>query len=226
MVGRLFTTLIVLLVSCAPLPRQQPENPSLILETDMWEFGTLKRGETTETEIGITNGGGDTLRIAVHSTCDCLTAVVGTEMIPPGAGISILLSYMGDDVKSKVTKTVFIDTNDPVRPRAALTVTGSVLEGELPHLVVSPNPMSFEASSSTDGAVPLELENRGRQVLRIDAIRCYGCSSLWNGLELVYGESVRIDIELMADWPDKRWIEIESNDPVRPLLKVAIVELD
>jgi hypothetical protein len=198
----------------------------LILEMDKWEFGTLKRGETTTTEIGITNDGGDTLLITIYSTCDCLSAVAGAEMIPPGGSTSIRLSYMGDDVKARVTKTVFIDSNDPLRPRLALEVTGGVLEGDLPHLVAAPNPLPFEGASSDAETAMLELKNSGRQPLEIGAIRCYGCTIAWNALELVSGESVKVDIGLAAGWQGNRWIEIESDDPVTPLLKIAVIEMD
>jgi hypothetical protein len=225
MVARILIILIVFAVACAPAPHRQPEGPAIVVGKETWEFGTLKRGETAGTEIEIANVGSNTLRISVYSTCDCLSARLGSDAIAPGKSTSLVVSYMGDEVKARVTKTVFLDSNDPAKPRLTLTVTGKVLPGDLPHLVATPSPLPYDAATGDETPL-LAIANKGRQNLKIGTIRCYGCTSRWDFIELASGEQIEIDIVVLPDWNGKRWIEIESNDPVSPLMKVVIVEMD
>lgn len=225
MVARTLIILVLFVAACAPAPRRQPEGPAIVLDEPTWEFGTLKRGETAGTEIAISNGGSDTLRISAYSSCDCLSAKLQAEAIAPGKSTLLIISYMGDEVKARVTKTVFLDSNDPVNPRLTLKAMGTVLAGDLPHLVVTPSPLPYDVATG-DGTSLLKIANRGQQRLKIDAIRCYGCTSRWSFLELASGDEIQLDIGLLPDWHDNRWIEIESNDPVSPLRKVVIVELE
>jgi hypothetical protein len=133
---------------------------------------------------------------------------------------------MGDEIKERVTKTLFIDSNDPARQRLSISVTGTILPGDLPHMTTVPNPLPVFGSQSGERVANLTITNRGRQDLLISEIRCFGCLSEWTEMELSAGEDTSLQIELLSDWFDKRWIEIESNDPVSPVRKVTIVELE
>ena len=130
------------------------------------------------------------------------------------------LSLLGDEVREVTSKTLFVDSNDPIRPRAAITARGRVTEGEGPHLVVTPNPLPVEPASQGR----LVISNRGKQELVIRDVRCFGCSGDWTQTVVGGGEEAVLQVELLPDWPDQRWIELDSNDPVSPLRKVSLVE--
>ena len=223
------TALIAVLVAgggCAPPTQRSPAGPSIAVESQAWRFGTIKRGETVHTEIAVANSGTDTLSISLYSTCDCLTAAAEHERIGPGGATSISLSYMGDEIKDRATKTLYIDTNDTRNPRLTIEVTGTILPGDLPHMVVIPNPVAVEMSGPAGPVTSLAVTNRGKLPLTISGIRCFGCINDWGGGELKAGEKTTLQVELLPDWQDRRWVEIESNDPVSPLRKVAIIELE
>jgi hypothetical protein len=223
------TALIAVLVpalACVPRTGHRPAGPSIAVTSQAWHFGSIKRGETVDTEIAVTNHGTDTLSISLYSTCDCLTAVAEHERITPGGTTSISLTYIGDEIKDRVTKTLYIDTNDTRNPRLTVEVTGSILPGDLPHMVVIPNPVAVEMSGPEGPVASLTITNRGRLPLTISGIRCFGCINDWLEDELRAGEKTTLQIELLPDWQDKRWVEIESSDPVSPLRKVAIIELE
>lgn len=223
------TALIAVLVpvlACGPRTRHRPAGPSIAVESQTWRFGTIKRGETVHTEIAVTNNGADTLSISLYSTCDCLTAAAEHERITPGGATSISLTYTGDEIKDRVTKTLYIDTNDTLNPRLTVEVTGSILPGDLPHMVVIPNPVAVEMSAPEGPSASLTITNRGKLPLVISGIRCFGCINDWVEGELKAGEKMTLQVDILPDWQDNRWVEIESNDPVSPLRKVAIVELE
>jgi hypothetical protein len=225
MVAGWAATLLILAASCAPSVTRKAEGPAIVLDKDVWEFGRLKRGETISTEVKVRNTGTDTLHISLHSTCDCLAASADAEVVAPGGQTSILLSYTGETIKDRATKTLFIDSDDPSSPRLSVTATGQVLPGDLPHMVALPDPILFDKTESADDSRLLTVANRGKQELLIKEIRCFGCLNGWGQTTLGGGEETQIEIELVPDWNDGRWIEIESNDPVWPMRKVVIVDL-
>lgn len=231
---------------CVPGKATRPAGPAIEISTYVWDFGTIERGQRTASEIKVTNAGDDSLRVRLHTACDCLTASIGSSVISPGGSSPISLIYMGDEVKDASSKTLYIDSNDPVRGRLTVNVTGRVTEGKGPHLVALPNPLplvplkeaagagSDAAAAGLDGSIEgpvfqeamLSVINRGGGDLVIDQVRCFGCSSDWTEKTLRPGEEAALYIDALPDWPDKRWIEIQSSDPVTPLKKVPIVEMD
>jgi hypothetical protein len=174
----------------------------------------------------VRNDGGDTLHISLHSTCDCLVAEAETQTIVPGGDASILLSYTGETIKEHATKTLFIDSDDPSNPRAAVTATGQILPGDLPHMVALPDPLLLDKPKADEFSRTITVANRGKQELVIEEIRCFGCLNEWSQTVIGGGEEAPLGIEILPDWSDGRWIEIESNDPVWPVRKVVIVVLN
>jgi hypothetical protein len=224
--ARLLLVLPLLTFACAHRMPQDRRGSGLVIETEAWDFGTLERGETRTGHIALANQGSDTLRVYFHSTCDCLAASPSEAALAPGTEATIRLTYMGDEIKAPVTKTVFIDSNDPDNARFAFTVTGNVIPGSLPHLVGIPDPLPLDPSDPSYPVANLTLTNRGRETLRIEDITCFGCISARSRMELVQGEEAVLEITPLPDWTERRWIEIESNDPVQPLKRIAIVEFD
>jgi hypothetical protein len=216
--------ILILLSSCASSLRSTRSGPSIALDRGKWNVGTIERGETVSTRITIKNQASDTLAFSLYSTCGCLTATVDSRAVPPHAGIPLLLSYTGDEIKERVTKTLFIDSNDPLNPRITITVTGKVTEGKAPHLVVVPDPLLFSESESAGSYRSLAVTNRGKEDLIVKEIRCFGCLTDWSWGMVTGGEETQFQVEILPDWYDKRWIEIESNDPVTPVRKISIVE--
>jgi hypothetical protein len=206
--------------------QKQKAGPLLTVDTRAWSFGTIQRGETATGRISIANPGTDTLRVSLYSTCDCLSAIPKELGVPSHGKVTVDLSYTGDEIKHHVTKTIFIDSNDPENPRLVFTVSGRVTPGKAPHLVVIPDPVPFDPAAPTYPLAVIRIENRGKEALRIYEITCFGCTSTSSRMVLDGGEEALLEVLLLPDWTDGRWLEIESNDPVQPLKKITLVELD
>jgi len=230
---------IVSVMSCVPGKATRPPGPAIEISADVWDFGTLERGRSAASEIIVTNAGTDSLRVSLHTACDCLTASVDAPVIPPWGSSPISLVYLGDEVKDASSKTLYIDSNDSVRGRLTVTVRGKVVEGKGPHLVALPNPLPLKRAPGADGdaagaggkpagfePATLAVANRGGEDLVISAVRCFGCTSDWTERILRRGEEGVLYVDALPEWAGKRWIEIESNDPVAPLKKVPIVKMD
>jgi hypothetical protein len=229
-----------LLFGCGLLTRggghgQRP-GPRIELEKSAWSFGTIARGDTARTEITVANRGSDSLGLELNTACTCLSARAEPAVVPPQRSGKIVLAFTGESVSEAVSKTLFIDSNDPADPRVTLTVTGKVVEGEGPHLVVEPDPLWIEGAPPTDGAgqpgearpggADLTIANSGARDLVISDVRCLGCSIDWSRFTLSPGESAQLRIGVTPGWKGSRWVEIESNDPVTPLKKVGVVGPD
>jgi hypothetical protein len=226
MVARGLVAVLCMTIACASHPAKQKAGPSLAIETEVWSFGTMERGRTATGTVSIANVGRDTLRLRLYSTCDCLSARPEQARIPAGKKLTIDLSYMGDEIEDPVTKTVFMDSNDPERPRLAFKITGTVTPGRAPHLVAIPAPLPLDPAAPAYPQAELRLENRGEETLKIDEVTCFGCINAWSQKVLAGGEEAVLDVTPLPDWTDRRWIEIKSNDPVQPLKRITIVELD
>jgi hypothetical protein len=226
MVARYFLIALCLVAACAQQARRSRTGPSFAIEAESWSFGTIERGETATGGVSIANVGSDTLRLSLYSTCDCLFAEPRETAVAPGEKRTIELSYVGDEIKTDLSKTVFMDSNDPERPRLAFKVTGTVTPGRAPHMVAMPDPLPLDPSDPAYPQAELKFENRGKETLEIGEVTCFGCINTWSQRTLPGGEEAVLEVILLPDWTENRWLEIESNDPVHPLKKITIVELD
>lgn len=214
---------IALVVTAGCSQIQERRRPNVVVDPEVWNFGTIERGETVKGRVTIRNYTDTTFSISVHSTCDCLRASTDKDVLRPRGETQINLSYLGDVIKERVSKTVFVKLNGTTPRQLKIDVTGTVIPGEKPHLSILPNPIPIERSKGTSNL--LEISNLGQEELAIDQIRCYGCKTNAVSLKLGSGEKAVIVVDLLTQWEGKRWLEIESNDPVTPLRKIAIIEL-
>jgi hypothetical protein len=236
-----FGCAILFCLACAPAKTVKETThsrtgPAINLSAESWDFGTLKRGQESAGEITAANQGTDTLSVSLHSTCDCLEARMESDRLAPGESLPVYLTYLGDEIKEKTTKTLYIDSNDEVYPRIAVTVTGKVIKGDGPHLMVEPDPLLLDPEDPHYPEAFLKLSNIGMKYLDIIDIRCFGCEvGHWERLALTAPEGSGEDaapgriqnfkVRKLENWTGTRWIEIETNDPVTPIKKVAILEL-
>jgi hypothetical protein len=217
-------------LACAPAKTVKRTGPAISISADSWDFGTLKRGEKNAGEITIANAGTDTLSVSLHPTCDCLEAWMDSDRLAPGQSLPVYLTYLGDEIKDRTTKTLYVDSNDEVNPRIAVKVTGKVIPGDGPHLLVTPDPFLFDPEDPMYPDIPLLVFNIGKGFLEIREIRFFGCAADWDPATLPVSLGSGGTMEVLAvrkleGWTGTRWIEIETDDPVNPVKKVAILEL-
>jgi len=226
---------LLITLACAPAKTVKQTGikrtgPVISLSAGSWSFGTLKRGEKSSGEITVANAGTDTLSVKLHPTCDCLEAWMDSDRLAPGESLPVYLTYLGDEIKDKTTKTLYVDSNDEIKTRIAVRVTGKVIPGDGPHLRVTPDPLLFDPENPGYPEAPLAILNIGKGCLEIKEIRLFGCTADWHPagppVSLNSGEEkIAFGVHILEGWSGTRWIEIETNDPVNPLKKVAILEL-
>lgn len=236
------TICCAMVVSCSPTAKTQAPAAAprpgdawdelLSIENTVWQFGSIKRGETATHSLGLKNESDHELTVSVHSSCDCLTAELDDETLPPGATAELRLAFVGETIKKRVTKTIFVDVFKTVyrvgaespAQRIILSVTGEVTRGDGPHLYAVPMMLLLEKSGDAYRPAQLRVANRGGADLSVFEVRCFGCIAGSEAFTLAADEEIEIEVNIADDWTQaNRWLEIDSNDPVEETRKVPLV---
>ncbi len=99
----------------------------LFAETS-YDFGTALQNSEVKHVFKFKNIGSDTLRISdVKTSCGC-TAAESSKIIPPQKEGQIVVSYHTGRNLGKVSKTVYIYSNDVEAPQRSVSLHGMVIQ--------------------------------------------------------------------------------------------------
>ncbi|OGO41323.1 MAG: hypothetical protein A2Z04_08150 [Chloroflexi bacterium RBG_16_57_9] len=94
--------------------------PKLVIDTPFVDFGEIPPEKTTRTIVLRNAGTGDLMVKQVTTSCNCTTAALSSDVIPP-SGLTELMITFDPEVhatEGKVMRLVWIDSNDPEAPHA------------------------------------------------------------------------------------------------------------
>ncbi|MCH8969089.1 MAG: DUF1573 domain-containing protein [Planctomycetes bacterium] len=102
--------------------------PRLVVEPTHVDLGVVRRGGTYDFSYVVTNAGELNLLIRrIGSTCGCtVTEPSEPQVIKPGEQLTIDASFDSSDRIGPQRKTIAIYSNDPQRPRTAVTFSAEV----------------------------------------------------------------------------------------------------
>ncbi len=93
------------------------------------DFGTIKQGAVVDYIFRVVNKGNNTLNIKnITTSCGCTAAVIKDKNILPGGTGEIRVQFDSSGKIGKVSRTVFINTNDPKNSRKLLTITADITQ--------------------------------------------------------------------------------------------------
>jgi len=130
--NRVFISVVML--SChfavAQNVAKEAKGPKLKLAEASYDFGTVAQGAPVKHLFKFKNVGTDTLRIAqVKTSCGC-TAAESSKIIPPQKDGQIEVNFNTGSQMGKVSKTVYIFSNDVEAPQRSVSIHGTVAAGE------------------------------------------------------------------------------------------------
>ncbi len=105
--------------------------PVFKLESTTVDLGKIPGSTPKEVEFKFTNEGKSDLIIRhIRSTCGCTAIQQGAkgEAIKPGESSSIKATFNSGSYKGKVTKAIYVYTNDPKKSEAVLMLTAEVVQ--------------------------------------------------------------------------------------------------
>lgn len=107
----------------------------IVFDRIIHDFGNVPQSQgILKTTFEVKNGGRGILEIGDLSTsCGCTTAEISSKSIQANETATLTVYFDPDFHKEpadKLTRTVFIPTNDPGNPEAEVKITVDILEGE------------------------------------------------------------------------------------------------
>jgi len=196
------------------------------------DFGRVKQGEVLNYVFVFKNEGDEILEIRnVRTSCGCTAALVSNEQIMPGKEGEIKVTFDTRGFVKRVTKYVYVESNDPAQPSKELTLSAEI--------EVQPRPVINPESYSLDVGLLLEqeeikartkIENKGELELELTCFHKDGSffskgKSISFPLRIPAGKGEEIEIRIA---PPKRtgavreYVQIKSNDPLRPNLSLSL----
>ncbi|NUO83730.1 DUF1573 domain-containing protein [candidate division KSB1 bacterium] len=102
------------------------KGPKIQLVENNYDFGTVTQGPAVKHTFKFKNVGTDTLRIEqVKTSCGCTAAESSKIIAPQGEG-QIDVTFNTANQMGRVSKTVFIYSNDVEAQQRSLTIHGTV----------------------------------------------------------------------------------------------------
>lgn len=153
-----FTTLLICLFGSAAIAA-----PNLQAKDPKFDFGEVFQGDKVPHIFEFINEGDETLKVdRVRSSCGCTAVLVSDKEIPPGGKGEIQANFDSSRFRGSVAKTIYLYTNDPVRPTMQFHIKGTILET----VVVEPAQINFgQVTASKPVTTTVVLRNQGREPL-------------------------------------------------------------
>ncbi len=192
-------SVVLALVLCVGLvTRTVPEQgilpPDIAFSEELWDFGVVKQGEKVTHVFEVKNLGETELVIEkVRPSCGCTAALLSSPEITPGSSSQIKVSFDSSGFKGRVSKYIYVESNDPDEPLKNLTITAIV---EVPSQPIIELLATIEQREKDTTII--KLENRGEKKIQI--VRINGSSELIaitpSSIEIDPDEEARINVTL------------------------------
>lgn len=139
--------------------------PDLQIDNPKFDFGEVFQGEKVRHVFEFVNQGDETLKIdRVRSSCGCTAVLVSEKSIPAGGKGELQANFDSTRFRGSVSKTIYLYSNDPVRPVMQFVVKGKVLET----VVVEPSQVNFGKVVAAQPVTSIVvLRNQGEKPLTL-----------------------------------------------------------
>jgi hypothetical protein len=117
------------LLAAPPEAAAPPRAPRIAVEPSSFDFGGLRPGHRVHRAFVVKNFGTADLQITnVSTTCGCTAALLDRQTLRPGRSATLRVTFDTRDDRGRVSRSVLIESNDPVRPKLELKLEATVME--------------------------------------------------------------------------------------------------
>jgi hypothetical protein len=100
-----------------------------IIPGNSFDLGDLYKGQKGERVVMVKNVGTDTLRInQVKAQCGCTATLLKERALGPSDSTQLSISFDTQNQGGKVTKQVYVSSNDTTEPKLTIQFTANVIE--------------------------------------------------------------------------------------------------
>ena len=128
-----FSLLFILIAQTLPMYSNTTitlagSGPSIYFPEDSWDFGVITPDELPTHIFKFENIGNEILIIkeAKVSCESCIAPVISNRELNPGEVGELEITVNSLDMMGRFTKRIYVESNDPANPRAAITVSGFI----------------------------------------------------------------------------------------------------
>ena len=109
------------------LPAPAKGSPGIRFEATTYDYGAVDEGTNVDHVFRLTNVGDVDLVIGkVTTSCGCTAALASANLIAPGGSGEIKVSFRTQGYKGKVTRYIYVESNDPAAAKVTLQMAGTV----------------------------------------------------------------------------------------------------
>jgi len=110
----------------APPIAEQGPYPKAAADLTVYNFGRMAVGAEMRRVFTLRNEGEAPLKLSIGPvSCNCLSAKMSKEEVPPGDSAEIELVWFGTEYTKEYTQFAQVYTNDPAKPTMSFAVRGS-----------------------------------------------------------------------------------------------------
>jgi hypothetical protein len=204
------------------------KGPSIKFENEKKDFGKVKQGKVMTHVFKFVNEGDSTLSIKrVRTSCGCTAVLISKKEVPPGKEGEVKVTFNTRGYANKVSKYIYVDSNDPGQPSKRLTVSADIEVPPQPRISLDKYSMDLGLFLEDEEVkAQAKIKNIGELELQVscshrDAEFYSGGKKASLPLKIRAGGEVDIEVRIP---PQKRkgmireYVLMKSNDPRRPTL--------
>ena len=199
--------------------------PRAAVDQPIFDFGTVAQGKKVDHSFTIKNSGDAPLTIGqVSTSCGCTVAEVSSRSISPGKSSTIKASFDSKNFSGRISKTIYVHTNDPKTPIYNLTIKGNLFE----QIEITPKQLNLgEIKVGTRKEIAIRIENKGTQPLTVISAKTAMPQVAAKILKkkLKTGESGTISVAVTPRAGDRflaGYLTIVTSNPEKPEITIPV----
>ena len=146
---------------------QGPE-PKIVVEKNIYDFGDIDPGSTNKGEFNFTNQGKGELKVErIQSTCGCTVPKLEKKTYLRGESGTINVTFRPGQRSGKITKHLYILSNDKDDPRAELTIKANVVK----KISYEPGRFRLRLDEENAGVKEIKIESTDGRNFAISSIK-------------------------------------------------------
>jgi hypothetical protein len=164
-----YFSICIILMSCIFTAVSWAAAPKIVVDQENFNFGRIYQGEKVVHTFRFQNAGDAPLNIEkVRTSCGCTAALLSSEVIAPGEKGEVGTTFDSARFRGDVIKTIYLYTDDPLKPVIQLFLRGSVK----PEIVQDPERVELGLlQPEVEKEVRVTLTNQGEKEITFPSIQ-------------------------------------------------------